>query len=507
MRAIPNTVKIWLVICASITALFFADVLMFLYSLILDEKTVMAFVRKESVNFVNAVYYVVLVLVFAFYFRPLKKRLASKDWVYEKKIGWLVVHYSIFASAVLGVLIVLSIFMSLSYLNEIPPESPLRRQFWQLNIVAGVWSLIYCYFVCEYLARKWLYPMVFRGPEILQIQYLLGQPIKSRFFQFFLFTAVIPLFLVAYKVHGVFLGETVRPVEVYFIVGVFLLLGMSLTLALSQSLVDPVRLLADSTHRVSQGNFDVRVPVFSKDEVGRLSADFNTMAVGLRERELFRDACGKYLSEKVAQKILSGEQKLGGERKSATFLIADIIGFTSMSETMPADRVVSLLNDLFSEAVRVIQEERGVCDKFIGDGLLATFGLLEEDAFPESRAVRAAVKLHDAVQRLNQRRLAQGQDSFRIGIGVHCGEVVAGNVGAPTRMQYTVVGDPVNVTSRIEHLTRELGVPILVSEATVLRAQTDFRFEAVGSHPIRGKAQTITLYRPLGSLPQQNAAG
>lgn len=244
---------------------------------------------------------------------------------------------------------------------------------------------------------------------------------------------------------------------------------------------------------VGRGELDATVPVLTHDEFGVIAAHTNQMIVGLRERRKVRDALGKIVSPEVARRLLDDASglALGGTRRTLTLLFSDIRGFTSWSEGTEPEVLVADLNRYFTEMVRIVHEEGGVVDKFIGDGLMAVFGLGGEKDASES-AARAARRMIETVEKLGPSLTRP----LKIGVGVHRGDVVAGNIGSPDRLEYTFIGDTVNTAARIESLTGKIGAPALVSEAVLadLPAEERARWTSRGAHELKGKSAALEVY-------------
>jgi adenylate cyclase len=181
-----------------------------------------------------------------------------------------------------------------------------------------------------------------------------------------------------------------------------------------------------------------------------------------------------------------------------TILFADIRSFTSISERMDAQALVGLLNEYFTEMVGIVMGEDGVVDKYIGDAIMAVFGAPVPKADDPVRAVCAAVRMRTALVHLNERLAKRGLGPLRTGIGVHTGEVVAGNIGSEKRMEYTVIGDAVNLASRLETSTKDLGVGILISEDTWALVKGHITARPMREITVKGRAQPVMTYEVTG---------
>ena len=195
---------------------------------------------------------------------------------------------------------------------------------------------------------------------------------------------------------------------------------------------------------------------------------------------------------------MSGEVQLGGETITVTILFSDIRSFTTISEKMDAQALVGLLNEYFTEMVGIVMEHDGVVDKYIGDAIMAVFGPPVPASNDAVNAVRAAVEMRAALARLNERLIARGTAPLRAGIGIHTGEVVAGNIGSEQRMEYTVIGDAVNLASRLESQTKEAGVDILISDATYELTRRWVLARPRGEVHVKGRIQPVAIYEVLG---------
>ena len=280
-------------------------------------------------------------------------------------------------------------------------------------------------------------------------------------------------------------------------------ISFELTALVTKSVLDPVGDLLRATERVTKGDLSTRVPVVSGDEMGTLAASFNDMVRGLSEREALREAFGSYVDPDVAERVLAEGELLEGEQVEATILFVDIRNFTAFAENASAREAVAHLNDFFGLVVPCVIEARGHANKFIGDGLLAVFGAPDRHDDHADCALAAAERIAELV-------CERYGDEIRIGIGINSGPVVVGTVGGGGRLEFTVIGDPVNVAARVEEATREIGDTILVTESTraLLSERSRGRLEERGSIPLKGKSEPVPLYalRGNGARPSEPGA-
>ncbi len=255
--------------------------------------------------------------------------------------------------------------------------------------------------------------------------------------------------------------------------------------------------------------------IHTGDELEDLATGFNTMVDGLKERDKLRSTFGKYMTQTVMEHLMSGKVQLGGETLTVTVLFSDIRSFTTISEEMnDPQALVGLLNEYFTEMVGIVIQEDGVVDKYIGDAIMAVFGAPVGKHDDAERAVRAAVRMRVALAHLNERLKKRGIKPLRTGIGIHTGQVVAGNIGSEARMEYTVIGDAVNVASRLESNTKELGVDVLISGSTYEVVKDMCVAEPIREIHVKGRVEPVMTYElkglkeeppPPKSTPSQRA--
>jgi adenylate cyclase len=219
-----------------------------------------------------------------------------------------------------------------------------------------------------------------------------------------------------------------------------------------------------------------------------------------------RERLGRYFSPQVAARLEATGTVGAGETRDVTILFSDIRDFTTLSESLSCEDVVALLNECHARMVEQIFAFGGTLDKFIGDGIMAYFGAPVVQPDHAKRAVRCALAMQESMRSLNAERVARGAPALRLGIGLHTGPVVVGDIGAPQRREYTAIGDAVNVASRIEQLTKVHGVPILVSEETRRNVGDDIAFASVGASQVKGRAQPVDCWVPAHGTPVRESA-
>jgi adenylate cyclase len=267
-----------------------------------------------------------------------------------------------------------------------------------------------------------------------------------------------------------------------------LIVGLATMKGLARSLADRIRALRGALDRLADGDLDVEVEVDDAGEVGLLQAGFNEMVAGLREREHLRDLFGRQVGEDVVRHALEHGVGLGGEAREAAVLFVDLLGSTAMAATRDPAEVVEFLNSFFAIVVEVASAHHGWVNKFEGDAALCVWGAPLEDLDAASHALAAGRALRD--------RLAS--EGIEAGIGVSAGRVVAGNLGAAKRFEYTVIGDPVNEAARLTELAKQRPGRLLVSDEALRRAQHGEaeRFERCDELVLRGRSQPTTVAAP-----------
>jgi class 3 adenylate cyclase len=280
-------------------------------------------------------------------------------------------------------------------------------------------------------------------------------------------------------------------------------LGVACGVGFVALLIGPIRRLRAGVERLTAGDLAARVPPTSSDEVGELTRAFNEMGESLQQKERIQRAFGRYASDYVLNALLEtpeGTEVEGAERE-VTLMFVDVRGFTRMSEGLKARDVVSLLNDVFQLVSDAILQRGGTLDKFIGDSVMAYFGAPIPSEDHAVQAVNTAVDIMRAIRNRN-RSLTPGDHAAELGIGIHTGPVVVGNIGSDRRTDFTAIGDAVNVAARLEKLAKP--GEILVTEAVLRRVRGAHRLRFEGERQLSGRVEPVHVYAV--EVPEQTPA-
>jgi adenylate cyclase len=399
----------------------------------------------------------------------------------------------------------------------------LRNPLVQIKVVAVLWALaavlfglINLHFSTEIASRAAI-GIVMGGLATSAISYLLGEralrPVTARALESgvperpvvpgvvartvlaWALATGIPLVGIAWVAGGVIIGDTPRSNatawSLIFLAVVALVGGALAIVAAAKSIAEPIRAVRGALARVQEGDIDVEVAVDDASEVGLLQAGFNRMAAGLRERERLRDLFGRHVGEDVARQALEAGVELGGEVREAAVVFVDVVGSTALATEIPAEDVVRRLNGFFELVLEVVHRHGGWVNKFEGDAALCVFGVPTATPDPAGRALAAARELAQRIE---------ADSPLVAAVGVSAGEVVAGNIGAARRFEYTVIGDAVNEAARLTELAKERMPRVLAAGRAVARAGEEAERWALGVEvTLRGRAEPTRLAVPVES--------
>ena len=288
------------------------------------------------------------------------------------------------------------------------------------------------------------------------------------------------------------------------------LLGLAVAALITNRLSRPVRSLATAMRDVQRGNLDIELPVRSTDEVGRLTDAFNFFVKELRSKERMKQTFGKYIDPRILERVLAqpGAETVAGGRHEMTVLFADLVGFTGLSERLTPLLMVTLLNRHFGLQALAVQEHHGVVDKFVGDSIMAFWGppfvKPEEHAVLACRSALAQLVALDSLRRElpDITGLRRDLPAIDVCIGICTGEAVVGNIGSDNTRSYTVIGDTVNLTARLERANRVYGTQILIAETTARAVGSKFETREIDIIAVKGKTETTRVFELMSAAGQ-----
>lgn len=286
------------------------------------------------------------------------------------------------------------------------------------------------------------------------------------------------------------------------IVGYFLSVTLFLVFVFSMTLTSPLETLTNLIHLVSKGNFDVnasgQVKTFFKDEVKELATAFDSMTEGLKERDKVKNLFNKFHGSSVTEDLMKKDVSIGGQSKDVIVFFSDIRGFTAFSEKRKPEEVVGMLNEYFAVMVKIINANGGIVDKFIGDAIMAVWGVPKANKKDAHNAVKACLEMRRALADLNEKRMGRKEPPIQIGMGLHAGSAISGTIGSDERMEYTIIGNTVNTGSRIESSTKAFGSDLLVSDTVLEKIGDAYLTEYAGSAEVKGRSEPLKLHKVRG---------
>ena len=265
-----------------------------------------------------------------------------------------------------------------------------------------------------------------------------------------------------------------------------------------KTLTTPIIRLVGATKKIKEGQYRVDINPTTKDEIGELTLSFIEMGRGLEEREKMKSAFGKFVNPEVAEAILKDEVQLGGERKTVAVLFSDIRSFTEISEKMEPEEIVGMLNAYMRRMVDCIDQSGGVVDKFIGDAIMAVWGAPISRGNDTENAIDSALLMRKTMIDYNKTRGSENRPKIKFGVGINTGPALVGQIGTENRMEYTVIGDAVNMASRTESLNKAFGTDILISEDSYKLVKDIYAVEGMRPIRVKGKEKPQQIYAVLG---------
>jgi adenylate cyclase len=397
------------------------------------------------------------------------------------------------ATILLWVVPLLSLPVAAAFAENAPDAMSLIIAMVSTTGIAVLHATFVIYLV-EWFSRKNLMPVLFPLGQVSRIAGVRPVSVGTKLVLLFITTGLFPI-----SAFIILVVAGTASVEAALFLGLAsVILGFTQSALITSSIARPVKQLHGGMSLVREGNLSAWVPVESSDRLGQLTEGFNEMVRGLEEAVFVKETFGRYVSRPVLDEILAGNIQLGGERRTATVLISDLRNFTQMSEHFAPEHVVLFLNRYLDAMVDVLSTNGATIDKFIGDAIVAVFNVPVDQEDHAFRAVRAGTYMLKRLVDINLERRKAGDPLLDIGVGIHTGEVVAGNIGSTKKMEYTIIGDTVNTASRIEELNKRFNTRLLISEETynLVADQVDARkMEPV---EVKGKRRPIVVYEVTG---------
>jgi len=382
------------------------------------------------------------------------------------------------------------------------------KQFFGITFVGGSITALFLYFTIERYWRRSI-PKFFPEGDLSHVKDAFKLHVHDRLYITFVAISLVPLPLlgiVAYtkaqalhKADAIVRAQLLSSLFMEIIIITVICVSFSIVLSIfvSTSVSIPLDKLENAMKEVEKGNLDVRVEIVSNDEIGSVTEGFNLMVKGLKESESIKDSFGKYVSQEIRDEILKGRISLDGEMKRATLLFSDLRGFTPLVESTHPKKVVTIMNQYFTQMTEAIKENRGLVLQYVGDEIEAVFGAPVSYDDHTDMAVKAALEMRRRLIELNKNFEKQGVDPLQHGIGIHTGAVLAGNIGSKDRISYALVGDTVNLASRIMGLTKDFSCDIILSQTTNSLLTGDFSAEQLSAVEVKGKKEKVLIYKLL----------
>ena len=392
-------------------------------------------------------------------------------------------------------------------------------------VVNGFLAATTTFLLLDWLFRAMVLPRVFPAGRLVEVPGSWAPGVRARLLIFLIAVAFVPLFTMLGLIRAAAMriesgADTASIVPALTHAGemtfaVYLAVGMAFTMILARTFTQPLTEIAGALRRLRGGDLATRLQATASDELGVLQDGVNAMAEGLQERERILQTFGRVVEPAVRDHLLSGNVQLGGEERFVTVLFADLRGFTALGERLPPSEVVSILNQYFSAIATWVRVEGGYVDKFIGDAILVVFGLFGSgDAADRhaaaAAALRCALALPSRLSALNAAREATGAAPLAQSIGLASGPVIAGTIGAEDRFEYTVIGDAVNVASRLQEVAKQRAHALLATALSCeLAAQAGFSTGLSALEPVtvrgrRAPVEVVGLEDTIDTMKDQS---
>lgn len=448
--------------------------------------------------FINEFPFLVFVILAIVYLFPIltyssKMESRSRSLLVARRI----INAPIFISAFsfIGWIIASLFMLSFFYINGIKiSRIEYIKNFLYNMIIAGI-TVVIIYYILNYYMTHFLLSRVREQNKLSHIKNFFQVGLGLRLLFLMMAVSLLPVLLLSIIGYS----ESIRSgstngFNIILISFTLLVISIILFWFFSRTLTDPLRHIQKATISIEHNDFEQTIPVQSVDELGRLAESINDMACSLKEKELIKDTFGKAVDPRIRDHMLSGNLELGGEERVVTVLFSDIRGFTTLSENRTPEQIVNMLNRHFDLMSRAITSESGLVNKFIGDAVMAIFNAPIDLKNHEDHAVNAGRKMLYYLEELNKEFAKDGLPEIKIGIGIHTGKVLAGNIGSSSRLEYTVIGDAVNLASRVEGLMKKLNQAFIITEDTYKALTVKDNIQMIDSVRVKGREKLVKVY-------------
>lgn len=456
----------------------------------------------------NAVVYPLLILVWLWTVRPIQRTFSvlysggEVDPQTLRRAQKRAINLPWCLGAILGFGWALSVPALLTALNQ-GIESVDTRVLFHLPVsivIASLITMTHGFFIVELLIERLLFPVLFDNESPSGIPGTISLPLNRRNLLCAVAACVCPilsLVLLAFVD-----ADSLNDLNWFmvYVGGVGILLGMFCSWMVSNHVVVPINALKDSAHKIASGSLDAKVELRRADEFGPLIDEFNFMIDEMRAKRELRQRFGLHVGRHTAELILAQDAGLTGTEQDITVMFCDIRNFTARCSVTPAREIVPLLNRFLTMMVKVVEDHHGGnVNKFLGDGFMALFGIgldSRENAEGTSHAqaaVRAGLEMIRQLEEMNAKLAGDDVPDLGIGIGLHCGSAIVGSIGSNDRLEYTAIGDTVNLASRVEGMTKLVGSPLLVTRAVQERLGEEFVMNELEPQNVKGQSQPIAI--------------
>ncbi len=379
------------------------------------------------------------------------------------------------------------------------------KYMFALCLHVGLLTSIIAFFMLEFVLQKWVAPTLFREGNLSSTPGVIRIRIGARLTAMLFGCNIIPFIAILGTLRQMreaamtdAASNNVYGTAIAVNAIIFMVIGICITRLVRTRITKQLKEVTHVLNEVRKGNFDKKVAITSNDEIGYAGEVINQMTDGLKERDMIKDMFGRYVAHEVRDEILSGRIPLDGEIKEVTVLFCDLRDFTPLTESLPPKEVVAIINRYFRKMEEAIQTHQGLVLQFLGDEIEAVFGAPVSRKDHASLGVLAAREMSRQMAQVNTELCDGGYAPLRHGIGIHSGEAVAANIGSPNRLSYALVGDTVNIASRLQGLNKVYGTEIIISGATKKRLNGDFSLTQLPDTALKGIVRPISLFTLSG---------